>query len=471
MRLSAKDLLGLAHREEVRVESVKGKTFTGVSTDSRTVGEGNLFIAIHGEKFDGHRFVDQAFELGAAAAIVDGNGRALVRSSIPLLVVDDTTQSLGNLASVYRRKFDLPVLAVAGSNGKTTTKEMIAAVLRKKFSVLSTEGNLNNHIGVPLTLFRLEKKHDVAVVELGTNHPGELGWLCAITQPTMGLITNIGREHLEFFADVDGVEKEESTLFGSLKGVSGATAFVNMDDHRVVRSVPHGLKKTVGYGITGRPTYGGKIVGRGANGAAMLQIRGGTVRKPFPVALSILGDHNGLNALAAAAVGLSFRVPWAKVKEALEEFQPTSKRMEVLTVNGVTVLNDTYNANPDSMRAALHTLAGMRGAGKCIAVLGDMRELGGGSAEEHLGIGQEARSLGIEYLLTIGDQGKHINEGFGRDGGFHYDQKSTLAEYLAELVGPGDVVLVKASRGMKLEDVVTFLASQLGSPVPRYGHQ
>jgi UDP-N-acetylmuramoyl-tripeptide--D-alanyl-D-alanine ligase len=445
--------------------------FNGVSTDSRTVAPGNLFIALRGENFDGHEFVESAAGRGAIAAVVDAQGSARAGTAIPLLVVEDTTASLGMLARRYRETFDLPVLAIAGSNGKTTTKEMIAAVLRKKFAVLHTEGNLNNHIGVPLTLFRLEKSHEVAVLELGTNHPGELERLLTIVQPTMGLITNIGREHLEFFADVDGVEKEEGTLFRWLGAVQGAKLFVNGDDKRVVRNIPRSVKKTVRYGTQGRPAVRGTVVARGTNGGAVVRVSGAQVRTPFTVELGLPGDHNAADALAAVAVGLSFRVPWRQVKEALESFQPASKRTEVLMMGDVLVLNDTYNANPDSMQAALRMLSDLRREGKCIAVLGDMRELGQGSAEEHRHIGAYARTLGIDYLLTFGDQAKHLSEGFGREGAFHYEQKNALAEYLAELVTPGDVVLVKGSRGIKLEDVVTFLASQLGSSIPRYGHQ
>ena len=200
MRLSPNDILRLPHQEERLFASLKGRSFTGVCSDSRSVVPGNLFIALRGERYDGHKFVDGAYEHGALAAIVDRAGAAVIASTLPMLIVDDTTNTLGALAQAYRSKFKIPVLGIAGSNGKTTTKEMIAAVLGTKFRVVSTQGNLNNHIGVPQTLFRIEKNHHVAVVEMGTNHPGELALLCSIALPSMGLITNIGREHLEFFA-------------------------------------------------------------------------------------------------------------------------------------------------------------------------------------------------------------------------------------------------------------------------------
>ncbi len=468
MRLSIKDILAVPHVEQRHFTSLRGRSINGVSTDSRTVQPGNLFFALRGENFDGHRFVDEACAKGALAAVVDQKGLAHVRGAMPLLIVPDTTVALGMAAMAYRSRFDIPLLAVAGSNGKTTTKEMIAAVLRMKFSVLSTEGNLNNHIGVPLTLFRLERRHEVAVVELGTNHPGELARLCAIARPTMGLITNIGHEHLEFFGSLDGVQKEEGMLFETLRGMPvRTTAFVNADDARVVDAVPRGLH-TVTYGAGRRAAVRGTVVSRTERGTAVLEFVGGRVKKPVRVSLAIPGDHNALNALAAAAVGMTLLVPARSIKQALEKFQAASKRMEVLAYRGVTILNDAYNANPDSMLAALHTLAAAPVPGKRIAVLGDMRELGEYGPEEHARIGREAAALGIDYVLTYGALARQIHDAAQGTFAVHYDQKNIMAEYLAELVSPGDIVLVKASRGLKMEDVVTFLAERLQTTVPMY---
>ena len=468
MRLSPKDVLRLPHREERLFASLKGRTFSGVSSDSRSVKPGDLFVALRGERYDGHKFVDTAYEHGALAAIVDTQGAGSVTSAMPLLLVDDTTASLGELANTYRKKFAIPVLAIAGSNGKTTTKEMITAVLSTTYNVVSTEGNLNNHIGVPQTLFRMDKKHDIAVIEMGTNHPGELELLCSIALPTMGLITNIGREHLEFFGSVEGVEEEETTLFRRLPR-KGSTAFINYDDDRLKRRAARGLRN-VTFGMKHGAKIRGRIVDHAASNCAVLEISGGLLRKAIRVNLGIPGDHHAHNALAAAAVGATFRVPPSRIKAALEGFRPAGKRMEVVEVGGVTILNDTYNANPDSMLAALTTLIASRRGGKCIAVLGDMRELGARGPDEHRAVGEEAKTLGVDYLLTYGELARQMHDAFGKDGAFHYDQKSALAEYLAELVSENDVVLVKASRGMRLEDVVTFLASRLESTAPRYSH-
>lgn len=454
------EILSIPHLGARGFDQLQVRHVTGVSTDSRKVTAGSLFIALRGERFDGHAYVTDVEQKGVIAAVVDRAGAESLRTRLPLLVVEDTTAALGNLATVYRRKFRIPVIGVAGSNGKTTTKDMIAAVLGTKLSVVRTEGNLNNHIGVPLTLFRIGSEHNVAVVEMGTNHPGELRRLCEIARPTMGIVTNVGREHLEFFNTLDGVEEEEGTLFEALCGVRGATAFVNADDPRVKRRVPRGVK-TVTFGFSPRAAVRGTI---GLDGT-VLTVKTPAAKSPTLVRMPIPGEHIARNALAAAAVGVTFRIPAARIKAALEGFRASEKRMEVVACTGVTILNDSYNANPDSMLAALRTLASLPAEGKRIAVLGDMLELGEHAPEEHASVGREASSLGLDYVLTFGALGGLIHAAVSGPTALHYSQKNMLAEYLSELVAPGDVVLVKGSRGMKLEDVVTFLIERLRSPV------
>jgi UDP-N-acetylmuramoyl-tripeptide--D-alanyl-D-alanine ligase len=468
MKLSANELLSVPHVQVRHPELLKGRTFTGVSTDSRTVARGNLFVALRGENFDGHHFVRDALAKGALGAVVEATWAATDTTQGGFLIVEDSTKALGELAHRYRKAFRIPVVAIAGSNGKTTTKDMIAAVLRMKYPVHATEGNLNNHVGVPHTLLRLEKKHKVAVIEIGTNHPGEIGMLCTILEPTHGLITTIGREHLEFFGTVEGVAQEEGMLFAALAATKKGSGFVNLGDPRV-KALARALKRSVGYGLSVRGAdVRGKVLGCDETGCATLQFQGGRMKQPARVKLAIPGEHNALNALAAAAVGLSFHVPVARIRQALEAFRPTSKRMEVKNVHGVIILNDAYNANPDSMLAALRTLAAAKVSGKRIAVLGDMRELGEAAVAEHEAVGNEAVRLGIDYVLTYGELAKRIHEVVGGRFAVHYDQKNMLAEYLVELVAPGDAVLIKASRSMKLEDVATFLEERLASPVPMY---
>ena len=466
MKLTLGDLLNISHTTAFDADNLESTPFTGVSTDSRLIQSGNLFFALRGEKFDGHDFITKAISSGAAAVVVDRrwadlNAALFTSLSVPRVVVEDTTHALGDLARVYRRKFRIPILAVAGSNGKTTTKEMIHAVLRMKHHVLSTEGNLNNHIGVPQTLFRLEAKHALAVVEVGTNHPGEIARLCEIAEPTHGLITNIGREHLEFFGSLRGVAKAEGELFDWLREHGKRSIlFVNYDDKHLV-----GLSK----GHSRKVTYGSKnkkaevvaqVASTSSSGTIALSVKP-KGKKAFSVQLSVPGSHNAMNALAAVTVGLWFKVPQKKIQSALESFVSASNRMEVLKLDGITVLNDTYNSNPDSVLAALQTIKSINVQGKRIAVLADMLELGAKAEDEHKEIGKAVAKHGVEYLLTFGPLSRFTHEAATTQFKAHYEQKNMLAEYLAELVTEGDIVLIKGSRGMKMEDIVTFLKERI----------
>lgn len=467
MKLTPSDLEKLALVESRNGQLLKGTRIMGVSTDSRKVGGGDIFIALKGENFDGHQFVEDVFKKGAVAAIVDASFTGAADK--PLFVVEDTTRALGELARIHRMKFTIPVLAIGGSNGKTTTKDMIIAVLSASYKVLGTDGNLNNHIGVPQTLLRLEKKHQVAVIEIGTNHPGEIEYLCGMLLPTYGLLTNIGKEHLEFFKSVQGVADEEGTLFGFLKKKKKSLAFVNVDDPRI-RSKARGIRRRVTYGLrTKRVDVRGTVGSAEESGCINFQYVSKKPANRGAIQLKIPGEHNVMNALAAVAVGLEFKVPAKRIQKALESFHPTVKRMELLNYGGVSIYNDTYNANPDSMIAALRTLASAQVAGKRIAVLGDMRELGEHGKGEHTRVGREVCRLGIDYVLTYGELARSIHEAAGVEGALHYDQKNVLAEYLAELVAPGDAVLVKGSRGMKMEDIVIFLEKRLCSTLVPHG--
>lgn len=461
MRLALDDLGKVTHHEFRNRDLLQGKKISGVSTDTRALKPGDLFIALRGERFDGHRFIEEAFDKGAVS-VVAGRDADLARiSNVPILLVDDTTKALGELANLHRRKFSIPVLAVGGSNGKTTTKDMIASVLRTSYKVLATEGNNNNQIGVPLTLFNLERKHRVAVVEIGTNHPGEIEYLCRILEPTDGLITNIGHEHLEFFNSLDGVAAEEGALFRSLRKKKRSRAFVNAED-KLVKAMSRRMGNRYSYGLGLRSAdVVGRIIDMDETGCVLFEFRGKKMKKAASAQLRIPGRHNAANALAAAAVGLAYKVPPARIRKALENFRAASKRMEVLSIRGVTIYNDTYNANPDSMIEALRTLAAAKVRGKKIAVLADMRELGSAGPNEHARVGREVSQLNIDSLLTFGELARHIHDAANIPSAIHYEQQNVLAEYLAELLAPGDAVLVKGSRGMKMENVVTFLAERI----------
>ena len=466
MRFLRSEILAVRHIRAYGFEATPNTTLTGVSTDSRTTKPGDVFFAIRGEKFDAHDFITKAIGTGAGAVVVDrkwadANGTMLVSIGVPRLVVEDTTVALGNLAALYRRKFDIPFVAIAGSNGKTTTKNMVTAVLGTRYNVLSTEGNLNNQIGVPQTLFRLTEEHDVAVVEIGTNHFGELEYLCKILAPTHGLITNIGREHLEFFGSLDGVARAEGELLESLRSNKG-TFFLNKDDDRLTkRARKSRTVKTVTYGLrAARVDLKGTIHGTDERGNVSLKIRP-RGKKALALQLNVPGEQNAQNALAAATVGLSMKVPGRRVVEALSEFTAAGKRSEVIQVNGLTILNDSYNANPDSVLAALRTLRLMKTTGRRVAVLGDMLELGKSAAKEHQGIGKSLGRYRVDCLFTFGKFSRALYEAATVSVKAHFTDKAQLAKQLGDFLTEGDVVLVKGSRGMRMEEVIAHLQQGL----------
>jgi UDP-N-acetylmuramoyl-tripeptide--D-alanyl-D-alanine ligase len=463
MNINSNDLLTIMHTAVHQRTQPAGKRFTGVSTDSRMVKPGNIFFAIRGEKFDGHEFINNAFVKGATAVVVDE--RHVLRrrrSSGMVVVVPDTTKAFGEFANVYRKKFKIPVIAVAGSNGKTTTKEMVTAVLESRFRVLSTEKNFNNHIGVPQTLFRLTPKHEIAVVEIGTNHFGELKYLCRILEPTHGIITNIGREHLEFFKNIRGVARAEGELFRYLD--SNGTGFVNYDDGLVVREAKK-LKNKITYGFSkSKVNMRGTILSFDHNGCPTFSISMKN-RKKFVVPMSIPGARAAMNGLAAASVGLTFGVSPKEIRRALEDFTAVGKRMEVLRMDSITVLNDSYNSNPDSVLAALEVLQSIKTDGKKIVVLGDMLELGSAARREHEHIGRVLGKMGFQYLLTYGPLARFIADKANVDLKIHYERKDLLIACVKKLLADGGCVLVKGSRGMKMEDVVISLTERFKKKV------
>lgn len=475
MTLTKQDILALSHLQALGFEGKRGILCKGISTDSRNVQQEDMFIAIRGEKFDGHNFITKAVESGASVIAADARWAAanqilLSSLNLPCLIVDDTIRMLGQVATMHRKRFKIPVLVVGGSNGKTTTKEMISAVLKTKYRVLSTEGNLNNHIGVPQTLLRLERQHQVAVIEIGTNHFGEIATLASVVEPTHALITNIGREHLEFFGSVDGVARAEAEVFDWMRRQkrSKRVGFVNRDDQRLAK-LARGLKKAVTYGFgKGTLAFRGKLLGYNELAFPQIEVkpRG---KKIFRIELSVPGEHNASNALAAAAVGFVLGVPAKKIQAALSSFSSASKRMQLFQINGVTILNDTYNSNPDSALAALGVLGRVKSAGKKIAVLADMLELGSNAEQEHRRIGAAVAAAGATHLLGFGPLTKNTvnaaTTGFKK----HFELKNALSEQLAQLLVSGDVVLVKGSRGMRMEEVVAFITERLKQPQDRPG--
>jgi UDP-N-acetylmuramoyl-tripeptide--D-alanyl-D-alanine ligase len=464
MKLRTSDILTLPHHEAMGFDGLNKFSITGISLDSRKIKAGEMFVAIRGDRFDGHDFISKAIEMDAACLLVerrwaDANKTMMVSIHIPRLIVENTYHALGHLATMYRRKYSIPFIAVGGSNGKTTTKEMLKNILSTKYCVLCTEGNFNNHIGVPQTLFRLESKHEIAIIELGTNHPGEIKYLCSVLEPTHGLITNIGHEHLEFFGSIEGVAKAEGELFDWLAKHKGAS-FVNADDKYLVR-LSKKVKRRTTFGMSARRTaVRGTILSCNADAQALLRIKSQT-KKPFDITVGVPGSHNAQNALAATTVGLAFKVPSAKIQNALTSFHSADKRMQVQKLGKVIVLNDTYNANPDSVLAALATLHLMASKGKKIAVLADMLELGLSAEKFHQLIGQSLARYGVDILITFGTLSKQTHDGASIKTKTHFENKIPLIEHLFHTIGDDDIILVKGSRGMKMEEVVLALNERL----------
>lgn len=445
------------------------------STDSRSLKTRDLFIALVGERFDGHDYVHTLPD-SVSAAMVNASWYENHRndgSPVALIVVDDTLHAYGEIAAAHRRRFAIPVVAIAGSNGKTTTKELVADVLATRYEVLRTEGNLNNLIGVPATILRMNDEHTAAVIEIGTNTPGEIERLSEILQPTHGVITNIGAEHLELLGSLEGVAEEEGALFRYLDSHRG-TVFVYLDDPYIA-SMARGIVMTVTYGRTERAAVRGRTGSLDANGAPFIEILD-TRRanaKPISVQLATPGLHTATNALAAAAIGLSLKVSPPNVKRVLATFTPRTyaagyARLAVArSASGATILNDTYNANPDSVIAALETLRAMkpRRGGRRIVVLGEMKELGASSASEHARVGRAIAEGGsIDSVMFFGDEMRHADTAIRQVTNTavtsrYYEDKTKLAADLARELAPGDIVLVKGSRGMKMEEVVAAILS------------
>lgn len=436
------------------VKAVKGGVeVRGVSTDTRTLKPGDLYVALKGDQFDGHDFVEQAFEKGAAGALVHSRFTFSFYDEL-LISVPNTLAALQKMAEAYRSQFTIPVIGITGSNGKTTTKEMISEVLSEKFKVAKSPGNLNNHIGVPLSILSWPEKAEIAIVEMGTNHFGEIARLCEIAKPTHGLITNIGKGHIGFFETLDGVAKAKGELIHGLP--DDGVAFLNKDDP-FLRPLSAIRDETVLYGFSEGCDVQGEFLGLDDDGCPAIQVGENKVQ------LKIAGRHQAFNALAAHVVGLHFYVPEGQIKKALENFQPCDKRMQIEHVHGMTILNDSYNANPSSVEAALRTLAEMPGLTQRFAVLGDMLELGDSAEREHARIGELTSTLSLDGLFAFGPLMANAVKSVKTDGvtfAKHFPSKEELLKTLVRHVKSGDGILFKGSRGMAMETVLNTLKEE-----------
>ena len=425
---------------------------SGVSTDTRAIGARCLFIALRGERFDAHDFLAQAIAAGAAAVLVADENKLPAGASA--VVVDDTRLALGRLAAAWRAQFSLPVIAVTGSNGKTTTKEMIAAILRAAFgdALLATRGNLNNDIGLPLTLLGLNATQRAAVIEMGMNHPGEIAYLAPLGAPNVALVTNAQRAHLEGMGDMDEVAREKGSIFSGL--LPNGVAVVNADDCYAetwrAMAAPHVVRT---FGIDHVADVHGTVRQHGLETQLELNAPEGQAS----IRLRIPGRHNARNAVAAAAACLSAGIPLAAVVAGLEGFSGVKGRLQRRAgKNGAEILDDTYNANPDSVRAGIDVLAAT--IGRKLFVLGDMGEIGEASGQYHDEIGGYAKSQGIDRLYALGDAAQQAVRNFG-EGARHYCNIEKLIAAVDKELGPETTVLVKGSRFMKMERVADALAA------------
>jgi len=441
-----------------------------VCTDSRAAKPGDLFFAIKGEKFDGHNFIAEVAAKGVTVVVAQASrlcdakeltGKMLVPlPGCAVLAVADVRVALGKLAAAYRNDFSLPVIAVAGSNGKTTVKELVASVLRQKFSTLASEASFNNDIGVPLTLLRLEKSHRAAVLEAGTNHPGELAPLVQMIRPKFGIITNIGREHLEFFGDVAGVAQEEGWLAELLP--ADGKLFVNGDNEWTGKIAARTKANVVHVGLDKKNDWRADKIRLDKNGVTF-RVEAPPAEFSGEYRINLLGRHQVTNALFAMAVGAELRLSREEIQCGLTGCQPPKMRLQFWEANGVRVLDDAYNANADSTIAALETLCDLPLQGRRVAVLGDMEELGAHSEAAHAEIGRRAAELGIGQLFAVGKMSAVMAKA-ARDAGLarviEFADVESALRAVKNFLKPGDVVLLKASRASRLERIAGTLKSE-----------
>lgn len=432
------------------IQGNRDELIAEVSTDTRSLKGGELFVALRGQNFDGHDFINEAYQKGAVGAVI---AKPLESSIKNLILVNDTLEALGNIAAAYRARFNIPMVAITGSNGKTTTKDMTASVLSQKFKVLKSESSLNNRIGIPMTLLELGREHEVGVLELGTSLWGEIPALAKIVKPEIGVIANIGPTHLEGLRSVERIAEEKVAILNFAE-----RAILNFDDPLVSKMKTRFRGKVIGFGMSELAQIRAKHLNLDKDGKVdfELLVNGLEYGRIY---LPCLGIHNVYNALAAAAVGLICGVNWEQIKSGLESYEPPKMRMQSEDLGGVRFINDAYNANPVSMKAAIEFLSRIKADGKKVAVLGNMLELGENSEQFHRNVGEFFSKSRIDSLVCIGREASQIalaavENGFPKDSTFVCDSTAQAASYLLELLKPGDVVLIKGSRGMKLEEVV-----------------
>ena len=459
--MEALTLAQVAHAVRGRILSgAPDMIVTAVGTDSRKVDKDSLFVPLAGENFDGHQYIASALEQGAAACLTAKEPEKLVAGK-GYVLVEDTMLALGDLAAYYRSLFDIPVIAVTGSVGKTTTKDMIAAVLGEKYLVLKTDGNYNNNIGLPKTIFRLNRKHQIAVLEMGMNHMGEIDYLTRIARPDVAVITNIGDAHIENLGSRENTLKAKSEVFNGM--TAAGKAVLNGDDV-LLRTLEGKIDQQIIW-CGNDPTCDWHVTELKELWQDHLECQLHSPTTQWEQAVPSLGAHMVYPATMAAAIGRMYGLTDQQIQRGILEFEPTKMRMAILhRADDITILNDTYNANPQSMRAAVDILS-KQAAEHRVAVLGDMLELGELGPALHESVGQFLGRSGIDYVVTVGKLAEYIAQGAEETGVPESHCCANQAEaqiVLSKLIQPSTTFLVKASRGMKFEHLVEFLVESTG---------
>jgi UDP-N-acetylmuramoyl-tripeptide--D-alanyl-D-alanine ligase len=443
----------------LRKEQDHGQQVQGVSIDSRTIKAAEVFIAIKGPNFDGHDYIFQAAEKNAGAVVcqntwLEDNIAAAGRLGIPVIAVENSLFALSNLAKFHRQRFDIPIIAVTGSNGKTTTKDMIAWILSGEYRVLKSRASFNNHIGVPLTLLELNQKHQAAVLEMGMNHKGEIRGLALTAMPQIGIITNTATAHIEFLGSTENIVEAKCELLESL-GPNGL-AIINADCKALHQRAKDFHQQIIDFGIKSISAYQASNIISDQNGIAF------TVNQRYTFRLNLLGEHNVYNALAAIAVARHLKLNYDQIRQKLAEFMPVGLRMQIIKAGQADVIADCYNANPDSTSAAIRALGAMKDKKRKLFVFGDMLELGKFSDQAHQQIGQLVADTTIAGLITIGPKARLAAKeaklcGMREDAVFECQTNQEAADILNRIIDKDDVILLKASRAMHLENIIDLL--------------
>jgi UDP-N-acetylmuramoyl-tripeptide--D-alanyl-D-alanine ligase len=457
IKITLKDLFNLPGA--VIYNPDRYKDVSAVTIDTRNIPINSLFIAIEGNNFDGHTFLKEAVKRGAKAIVINENKLSIAdKIKVPVITVPDTTTALGSIAGIWRNKLNAKIISITGSAGKTSTKEILVQLLSEKFKVNKTIGNYNNHIGVPLTILNTQNKYDMLVAELGTNHFGEIKYTAEIIRPDFALITNIADSHLEFFKDREGVLKEKWVLAEVTESREGLV-FINNDD-KLLRISGDKLAKKITYAFDNEADVRGKITGYNGEGQTEIEISYG--KKKVRLSLPLYGEQNAKNLLAAAAIAFKLGLSVKQIKDGVKKLKAADKRLNVRKHNNITVIDDTYNANPESMNASLDLLGKMTSFKSRIAVLGDMLELGQDEIELHKNLEATIKKNKIDSVFTIGNRMKNLSELLKNTGieAKHFNIREALSSFLDKRDFRDSVILVKGSRGMKMEEFVQVIESR-----------